>query len=130
MAAAELGCGGIRKGGNLRPAYGNGTGIGRKQSGGERQRAAIARALVANPDIVLADEPTGNLDMENSRAICALLHEMNESERTAMLVVTHDPMVAACAQTVHFLKDGRIADSRETRGDASRVAKLYLEMCR
>ena len=97
-------------------------------SGGERQRAAIARALVASPDIVLADEPTGNLDMENSRAICALLREMNESERTAMLVVTHDPMVAACAQKVHFLKSGRIADSRDTRGDASRVAKLYLEM--
>ena len=99
-------------------------------SGGERQRVAIARALVANPDIVLADEPTGNLDMENSRAICALLRELNESERTAMLIVTHDPMVAACAQTVHFLKDGRIADSCETRGDASRVAKLYLEMYR
>lgn len=99
-------------------------------SGGEKQRAAIARALVASPDIVLADEPTGNLDMENSRTICALLRELNESERTAMLVVTHDPMVAACAQKVHFLKDGRIADSRDTRGDAGRVAKLYLETYR
>ena len=99
-------------------------------SGGERQRVAIARALVANPDIVLADEPTGNLDMESSRATCALLRELNESERTAMLVVTHDPVVAACAQTVHFLKDGRAVESRETRGDASRVAKLYLEMYR
>ena len=99
-------------------------------SGGERQRAAIARALVASPDIVRADEPTGNLDMENSRTICALLRELNESERTAMLVVTHDPMVAACTQKVHFLKDGRIADSRDTRGDAGRVAKLYLETYR
>lgn len=99
-------------------------------SGGERQRAAIARALVANPDIVLADEPTGNLDMDNSRTICTLLREMNELEQTAMLVVTHDPMVAACAQKVHFLKGGRIADSRDTHGDASRVAKLYLETYR
>ena len=99
-------------------------------SGGERQRVAIARALVARPDIVLADEPTGNLDMENSHAICRLLREMNESEGTAMLVVTHDPVVAACARKVHLMKDGRIAASHDTNGDASRVARLYLEMYR
>ena len=59
-------------------------------SGGERQRVAIARALYMKPEIVLADEPTGNLDLAAARGICELLGEFNASERTAILVVTHD----------------------------------------
>jgi len=97
-------------------------------SGGEQQRVAIARALVAEPDIVLADEPTGNLDAQNAKAICELLKAVNASEKkTAILVVTHDPVVAACAQKVHFLKDGRIAASFDTQGDAALVSRRYLE---
>lgn len=99
-------------------------------SGGERQRVAIARALVAEPDVVLADEPTGNLDAAAAKATCGLLGGMNRGGRTAVLVVTHDPQVAACASRVHFLRDGRIAASAETRGDPARVSQLYLETYR
>ena len=99
-------------------------------SGGEQQRVAIARALLAEPDVVLADEPTGNLDAKASKAICALLGDLHKSEKSAILVVTHDPQVAAAAQKVHFLKDGRIAASHETQGDPELVSKLYLETYR
>ena len=97
-------------------------------SGGERQRVAIARALFAEPDVILADEPTGNLDVAASRTLCALLKELNASEKSAILLVTHDPVVAAVATKVHFLKDGRIAASCETGGDAEKVARKYLEV--
>jgi len=99
-------------------------------SGGEQQRVAIARALLAEPDVVLADEPTGNLDAKASKAICALLGDIHKSEKSAILVVTHDPQVAAAAQKVHFLKDGRIAASHDTQGDPELVSKLYLETYR
>ena len=99
-------------------------------SGGEQQRVAIARALLAAPDVVLADEPTGNLDAKASKAICALLGDLHKLEKSAILVVTHDPQVAAAAQKVHFLKDGRIAASHETQGDPELVSKLYLETYR
>ena len=99
-------------------------------SGGEQQRVAIARALVARPDIVLADEPTGNLDTDAAKATCALLKELNRTEKSAVLVVTHDPQVAATAAKVHFLRDGRIAASCETLGDPARVSRFYLETYR
>ena len=99
-------------------------------SGGDQQRVAIARALLAEPDVVLADEPTGNLDAKASKAICALLGDLHKSEKSAILVVTHDPQVAAAAQKVHFLKDGRIAASHDTQGDPELVSKLYLETYR
>ena len=96
-------------------------------SGGEQQRVAIARALVAEPDVVLADEPTGNLDVAAAKGICSLLKGVNRGGKTAILVVTHDPQVAACAARVHFLKDGVVAASHETEGSAERVSQLYLE---
>lgn len=96
-------------------------------SGGERQRVAIARALFAKPDVVLADEPTGNLDMKSAREICALMRSLNETERCAMLLVTHDPVVAASAETVHFLRDGRVAESFATHGDPAEVSQRYLD---
>lgn len=99
-------------------------------SGGERQRVAIARALIASPDIVLADEPTGNLDAKASKAICSLLRDLNGKEKSAILVVTHDPQVAATASKVHFLKDGRIVASHDTHGDPELISKLYLETYR
>ena len=99
-------------------------------SGGEQQRVAIARALLAEPDVVLADEPTGNLDAKASKAICALLGDLHKSEKSAILVVTHDPQVAAAAQRVHYLRDGRIAASHDTQGDPELVSKLYLETYR
>ena len=97
-------------------------------SGGEQQRVAIARALIAEPEIVLADEPTGNLDAKSAKGICETLKGINA--KSAILVVTHDPVVAACAKKVHFLKDGRIAASYETNGDAAFVSQTYLETYR
>lgn len=99
-------------------------------SGGERQRVAVARALVAKPDVVLADEPTGNLDMEASARLCETLSSLNRVENSAILLVTHDPMVAAYANKVHFMKDGRICASLEAMHDASEISKAYLEFCR
>ena len=99
-------------------------------SGGEQQRVAIARALIAQPDVVLADEPTGNLDAQSAKGICELLKVVNADAKAAILVVTHDPVVAACAKRVHFLKDGKIAATFETNGDAAEVSKRYLETYR
>jgi putative ABC transport system ATP-binding protein len=75
-------------------------------SGGEMQRAAIARALVIDPLLVLADEPTGNLDTENARGILKLFRRMNE-KGTALVVVTHDADVAREADLILHIKDGR-----------------------
>lgn len=99
-----------------------------KLSGGERQRVAIARALVTKPDVVLADEPTGNLDTPAGRAFCDLLRRTNAEEGSSMLLVSHDPVVAATAQRVHLLKDGRFVDCFETQHDAARVASRYLDV--
>ncbi|HQL50241.1 MAG TPA: ABC transporter ATP-binding protein [Kiritimatiellia bacterium] len=96
-------------------------------SGGERQRVAIARALVTRPDIVLADEPTGNLDSPAGRAFCDLLSAMNQEEACTILMVSHDPVVAAAARRVHLLKDGRFVDAFDTEHDPARVASRYLE---
>jgi len=76
-------------------------------SGGERQRAAIARALVSSPSIILADEPTGNLDSKTSRGLMELFTKLNEGGVT-ILVVTHDAEVAACARKVLYMRDGLI----------------------
>ena len=99
----------------------------RELSGGECQRVAIARALFAEPDVVLADEPTGNLDMAAAKNICGLLRSVNSSGRSAILLVTHDPVVAASADTVHFLKEGRIVASFPTNRDPSGISRRYLE---
>ena len=99
-------------------------------SGGERQRVAIARALFAEPDVILADEPTGNLDVVAAKGICELLRTLNADERSAILLVTHDPVVAAAATRVHFLRDGAVAASVETQHDPALVARRYLETYR
>jgi putative ABC transport system ATP-binding protein len=78
-------------------------------SGGEQQRAAIARALVAGPAVVLADEPTGNLDSENGQAITRLLVSQAREQGAAVVLVTHDPAVAAHADRIVELHSGRVA---------------------
>ena len=83
-------------------------------SGGQQQRAAIARALLYRPAILLADEPTGNLDKKNSEEILALLREANKSLNQTILMVTHDERAAGEAERMITLEDGRIV--RDTRG--------------
>jgi putative ABC transport system ATP-binding protein len=75
---------------------------------GERQRVLIARALSTQPKLVLADEPTGNLDTRRSREVLELLAETCREQRTAVLLVTHDPQAASIADRVHELHDGRL----------------------
>ena len=75
-------------------------------SGGQCQRAAIARALVTNPELVIADEPTANLDTATGRAIINLMHEMRDRTGTTFLISTHDPAIAALAEVRFHLRDG------------------------
>ncbi|HVT79901.1 MAG TPA: ABC transporter ATP-binding protein [Phycisphaerae bacterium] len=79
-------------------------------SGGERQRAAIARALINQPSVLLADEPTGNLDAKTGRTILDVLVKLHQEQNQTMLLVTHDPNVAALADRTVHLVEGRIRD--------------------
>ena len=79
-------------------------------SGGEQQRVAIARTLVSGNEIVLADEPTGNLDSENSKNIVEILKQLAHKENRCVIIVTHDPAVAEAADVVIRMKDGRLLE--------------------
>ncbi len=81
-------------------------------SGGEQQRVAIARALVSNPSIILADEPTGNLDSRSSADIIAILVGLNREEGITVVLVTHEQEMAAHVQRIISLRDGQIVDER------------------
>lgn len=81
-------------------------------SGGQQQRVAIARALVTAPSLLLADEPTGNLDTESSREIMAVLESLNRQDGMTVLVVTHEPDIAAYAARQIVIKDGQVQEDR------------------
>ena len=80
-------------------------------SGGEQQRVAIARALINNPGLILADEPTGNLDSETGAEILALFHRLRDEAGVSFLIVTHDDEVAATADRIIRMKDGEIINA-------------------
>ncbi len=82
-------------------------------SGGQQQRVAIARALVSRPAVVLADEPTGSLDRENGEKVVGLLRKVRERFGTTIVLVTHDETVAAAADRVVRISDGRVVDGKE-----------------
>ena len=96
-------------------------------SGGEQQRVAIARALIADPAILLADEPTGSLDSVTGQELCGLLHELSKEDGRTICVVTHEPTVAMWADRVVVLKDGRVTAEFATSGahDPEAVATGY-----
>ena len=96
-------------------------------SGGEQQRVSIARALLTEPEIVLADEPTGNLDTRAGAEVLGLLRELNESEGQTLVVVSHDPTATATARRVVFLRDGRLAGEVEG-GSTDRVITALAEL--
>jgi putative ABC transport system ATP-binding protein len=85
-------------------------------SGGEQQRVAIARALVAGPAIILADEPTGNLDSSNGERVVALLRQLVDEQEQTVVLVTHDSSVALRADRVIHMRDGLICDDFDPRG--------------
>ena len=99
-------------------------------SGGQQQRVSIARALLLSPEIVLADEPTGNLDSRSSREVLNALRDLNRKEGHTIVMVTHDAAAAATADRVIFLRDGRLAGEVEggsTRRAAETLAALQSE---
>ena len=79
-----------------------------KMSGGQQQRVAIARALVANPSLVIADEPTANLDSDTSRSIIGLMRSLNEKEKTTFIFSTHDQKIVGEAEIIYSLEDGEL----------------------
>ena len=79
-------------------------------SGGEKQRVAICRALVNNPDLVLADEPTGNLDSKSGKIVINALNKISTEYQKTIVMVTHDPQMASYCNRIILLKDGKILD--------------------
>jgi putative ABC transport system ATP-binding protein len=93
-------------------------------SGGQQQRVAIARALVSEPSLILADEPTGNLDSRAGDEIAVLLRQITTQWKRTVMMVTHDPRIAAYADRIIFLKDGTLVDETRLSGNGHGEDKL------
>ncbi len=108
-------------------------------SGGQQQRVAVARALVAEPELILADEPTGNLDTRSGDEIAGLLRDVSRQYGRTVVMVTHDPRIAAYADRIIFLKDGKVVDETllerapaltDTAGHNGKNAEMLAEKVR
>ncbi|HEX2996911.1 MAG TPA: ABC transporter ATP-binding protein [Anaerolineales bacterium] len=101
-------------------------------SGGQQQRVAIARALAAEPSLILADEPTGNLDTRSGDEIASLLRDVAKKYGRTVIMVTHDPRIAAYADRIVFLKDGKVVDEtlleRKSSNNTATVEKKIKEI--
>ena len=93
----------------------------RQLSGGQEQRVAIARAIVTDPDLILADEPTGNLDSTSAAEVLNLLTRLNKEFGKTIVVVTHDPHAAKCARTIRYLEKGKLLPEGQAPEDWSLV---------
>ena len=93
-------------------------------SGGQQQRVAIARALVTEPPLLLADEPTGNLDTRTSYEVLGLLQELNRKNNITIVLVTHEPDIAACASRVINMRDGRVRDDSYNKSPVDALKAL------
>ncbi|EPY10918.1 ABC transporter ATP-binding protein [Paenibacillus alvei] len=97
-------------------------------SGGQAQRAAIARAIIHQPKLLLADEPTGNLDSKSSRAVMDTMYQLNKEEGTTMLLVTHDAMAASYCDRVVFIKDGQLHHEITRRGSQTMFMRSIMDV--
>jgi putative ABC transport system ATP-binding protein len=97
-------------------------------SAGQQQRVAIARALITDPVLVLADEPTGNLDTKSGNEVAALLKQVAQEWGRTVLMVTHDPRIAAYAERIVFLKDGKIVKETKLDSQAASNSELVAEI--
>ena len=97
-------------------------------SGGEKQRVAICRALVNDPELILADEPTGNLDSRSGAIVVQALEDINERMGKTIVMVTHDPQVASHCKRIIFLKDGKILKDARRNGEREAFYQEILEM--
>lgn len=100
-------------------------------SGGQAQRVAVARAMIHEPELLLADEPTGNLDTKSSKDVMALLSKLNQKEQATILLVTHDPLAASYCQRIVFIKDGEMVhEIRQISDQKSFYNQILLELAR
>jgi len=97
-------------------------------SGGQQQRAAVARAVVHNPNLLLADEPTGNLDSASSRALLELFQRLNQTIGTTILMVTHDPLSASYSRRVVSIKDGQVHSELQRSADQQAFFQQILNL--
>ncbi|MXQ54201.1 ATP-binding cassette domain-containing protein [Shimazuella alba] len=97
-------------------------------SGGQKQKAAIARAIIHRPDLLLADEPTGNLDSKASREIMEIFNSLHKQNKTTILLVTHDPVIASYCDRLLFLKDGQLYNEIYKGDDQKGFFQKILDM--
>jgi putative ABC transport system ATP-binding protein len=96
-----------------------------QMSGGQRQRVAIARAIILNPELILADEPTGALDSKNAKSVMRILHRLNKDANSTILMVTHDSIAASYCSRILFIRDGLIFHELRKKGEEESRSDFY-----